>query len=784
MITEENYNDGEEKDNDDADDVEPSRAKWPDIHKQALKDFKFCLDAEADNRKLALDDLKFARLGEQWPDKVVKKREQEGRPCMTYNRMPTFIRKVVNDGRQNKPAIKVHPVDNDADVKTADVINGIIRNIENSSNSEVAYDTGLDFAASCGFGYWRVDVDYTHDDAFELDIFIERISNPFSVYGDYSSTCADSSDWNIAFVVDAIDEKEYKSKYGDKAKVSFDSDQYIGMPDEWRDGDKVIVAEYWTRKEVEREIAKLSDGRVVDVEWLQDDVEGLEGIKNGELLMSRGVGVQATRKAKSFKVCQYIMSGAEILEENDWAGQFIPLVPVYGEELNIEGKRHFRSLIRDAKDAQRNFNYWRTTTTEMVALAPKAPFIGAVGQFDTDADKWSQANTENAPYLEYDVIDGAPPPMRQGFAGVPAGALQEALNASDDMKSIIGIYDASLGARSNETSGRAINARKSESETGTFHFIDNQARAIKHTGRIILDLVPHIYNKARIVRIMGEDKKTQNVAVNQPQQQGQMADDGTAQVYDLTVGKYDLVVNVGMGFQTRREEAAYGMTELVRAYPMAAPVIAPHLAEAQDWPGADKIAEELRMLSPQGQQANPQVQQAQQAIQQLQQQLQQAQQQMQSMQADKSMEAQKLEIDAFNAETNRMKAQKELQPNVVESQGAQGVGVDEREKIALETEAKIILERVKQEGQKELEIIKQRADIAKSNTNQLLMPDENLNLVPNGEVANIKQLIDVMSAEMQDVKRRAFAKRKLVRDENGRAQGSIIVDAFDNPIGE
>lgn len=781
MITEENYNDGEEKDNDDADDVSKSRSKWPEIHKQALKDFKLCLDAEADNRKLALDDLKFARLGEQWPDDVIKKREQEGRPCMTYNRMPTFIRKVVNDGRQNKPAIKIHPVDDDADVNTAEVINGIIRNIENSSNSEVAYDTGLDFAASCGFGYWRVDVDYTHDDSFELDIFIERISNPFSVYGDYSSTCADSSDWNIAFVVDAIDKKEYTQKYGKKAKIDFDSDQYIGMPDDWRDGDKVIVAEYWTRKEVEREIAKLSDGRVVETDWLDEDVEGLEGVTNGDLLLSYGVDVQTTRKAKSFKVCQYIMSGAEILEENDWAGKYIPLVPVYGEELNIEGKRHFRSLIRDAKDAQRNFNYWRTTTTEMVALAPKAPFIGAVGQFDTDADKWSQANTENAPYLEYDVVDGAPPPQRQGFAGVPAGALQEALNASDDMKAIIGIYDASLGARSNETSGRAINARKTEAETGTFHFIDNQARAIKHTGRIILNLIPHTHSKARIVRIMGEDKKTQNVAVNQPQQQGQMADDGTAQVYDLTVGKYDLVVNVGMGFQTKREEAAYGMTELVRAYPMAAPVIAPHLAEAQDWPGADKIAEELRMLSPQGQQANPQVQQAQQAVQQLQQQLQQAQQQLQSMQADKSIEAQKLQIDAFNAETNRLKAQKELQPNIVENQGGE---VDEREKIALETESKVILERVKQEGQKELEMIKQRADIAKSNTNQLLMTDENLNLVPNGELFNIKQMIDAMGAEMQDVKRRTSAKRKLVRDENGRPQGSVIVDEFDNPIGE
>lgn len=767
----------DKKESENEDEDEDEAAEWLEVHKQALKDFKLCVDAEADNRNEALDDLKFARLGEQWPDDVIQKRKLEGRPCMTYNRMPTFIRKVVNDGRQNKPSIKVHPCDDSADTQTAEIINGIIRNIENSSNSEVAYDTALDFAASCGIGYLRVDVQYSHDDAFDLDIFIERISNPFTVYGDYRATSADSSDWNIAFVVDAIDEKEYKKRYGDKAKVSFDSDAYIGMPDEWRDGDKVIVAEYWVRKETENEIAKLSDGRIVDVEWLNAEVDGLKGTTNKDALAQYNVRVISTRKAKSYEVCQYIMSGAEILEENDWVGKYIPIIPVYGEELNIEGKRHFRSLIRDAKDAQRNFNYWRTTTTEMVALAPKAPFIGAVGQFDTDADKWAAANAENAAYIEYDIVPGAPPPMRQGFAGVPAGALQEALNAADDMKSIIGIYDASLGARSNETSGRAINARRAESEVSTYHFIDNQARAIKHTGRIILDLIPHIYNKARIVRVMGEDKKTQTVPVNQPQQQP----DGTSQVYDLTVGKYDLTVNVGLGFQTKREEAAYGMTELVRSYPMAAPIIAPHLAEAQDWPGADKIAEELRMLSPQAQQGNPQVQQAEQAIQQLQAQLQQAQQIIQSMQTDKSLEAQKLEIDKFNAETNRLKTQKEIQPQMMD---VSGDNVDEREKIALETESKVIIEKVKQEGQKELELLKQKAEIAKANTNQLLTVDENLNLVPSDVVLEIKQVIDALGNEMQNVKKRASAKRMLIRDENGRPSGSIIVDEFNNPIGE
>lgn len=764
----------------DAKPVDKSKADWPEIHKQAMKDYKLCQDAEANNREEALDDLKFARLGDQWPAEVIIKRKSEGRPCMTYNRMPTFIRQVVNDGRQNKPAIKVHPADDVADPKTAEVINGLIRNIEYSSNSEVAYDTGLDFAASCGIGYWRVDVDYAHDDTFDMDIAIERISNPFSIFGDYNSTCADSSDWNLAFVVDAINEKEFKRKYKGKTTVSFDSDEYIGMPDDWRDGDKIIIAEYWVRKEINKSISQLSDGRVVHTEWLSEPVPDLEGVTNGQLLTQYNVTVVNSRPSSSYEVCQYIMNGAEILEKNDWAGRYIPIVPVYGEELNVEGKRHFRSLIRDAKDAQRNFNYWRTTSTELVALAPKAPFIGAVGQFDTDSDKWNRANVDNVPYIEYDPINGAAPPQRQPFSGVPAGALQEALNASDDMKSIIGIYDASLGARSNETSGRAINARKSESDTGTFHFMDNQARAIRHTGRIIIDLIPHVYNKARIVRVMGEDKTPQNVPVNQPlqqqaQQQGQqgqpmqgqiqgggVAEDGTDQIYDLTVGKYDLTVNVGLGFQTKREEAAYGMTELVRAFPQAAAVIAPRLAKAQDWPDADEIAKELEILSPAAGQNNPQVMQMQQQMQQMQQQmqqmgqqLQQEQQKNQSLQMDKQLEMKKFEVDLFNAETGRMRTMKELQP-VQTGQEIANDNVSEAEKMQFEAALKLELEEKKHQYAKELEMLKQGAAQAEAQQNETM-----------DHLANLSNHIVEMSAYMK-------APRKLIRGLDGKPIGSSI----------
>ncbi len=626
-----------------------------DILEEALEDFHKCIDAERDNRENALDDLEFAKLGKQWHQSDEDKRRTEMRPCMTFNRMPTFIRQVVNDGRQNKPAIKVHPADDEADVQTAEIMNGLIRNIEYSSNAEVAYDTGLDSSASCGFGYWRVDIGYAHDDTFDMDIMIEPIFNQFSVYGDWAAIGADSAEWMRAFLVDSIEKEVFESKYPDAEHVDWSSDEWKTVPSEWLDGEKIVIAEYWRRKEVVSEILQLSDGRVVSREWfdepMEDLPEGYEPITNGQALMMSGIEVQDQRETRSYKVCQYILNGREVLETNEWAGKYIPIVPVYGEVVNIEGKRYLKSLIRDAKDAQRNFNYWRTTTTELVALAPKTPFVGAVGQFDTDRDKWERANTDTEAFLEYDVVQGAPSPQRQPFAGVPAGALQESLNASDDMKTIVGIFDSSLGARSNETSGTAINARKTQSDLGTFHFIDNQARAIRHTGRILIDLIPHVYSKARIIRVMGEDKTPQNVPINQqvPQQ------DGSSHVFDLTAGKYDLTVDVGPNFATKREEAAYGMTELMRAVPQSAVIIGPKLAKVQDWPGADDIAKEWEAMSPNANGQNPQIQQMQQQMQQLQQQLQQMGQQLNDKNNQMQLDARKLDIDAYGKETDRLK---------------------------------------------------------------------------------------------------------------------------------
>lgn len=651
------------------------------------EEFEEAADAEAENRAMALEDLRFARLGEQWPEKIKSDREKEGRPVLTINKCLPFIRQVVNDSRQNRPQIKVKPVDDKADKDTANVLEGLVRNIERTSKADVAYDTAVDYAVSMGFGFIRVNVDYEYDDTFDKCLKIERIDNPFSVYSDPRAHSMDGSDWNRCWVTELMDEDEFESKYKGAEKSGWDALGYEDLKAPWRDDGDILVCESWTREPSEREILMLSNGQVVG----RKEYEAA-----ADIMQLAGVMPTASRMAKTFKITQRIMTGAEILEENEWAGQYLPIIPVYGEEFTVEGRRYFRSLINQAKDPQRMLNYWRSSATELVALAPRVPFIGEEGAFDADPN-WHTANMHSHAFLQY--TRGHQMPMRQLLdGGTAAGAMSEALAANDDMKAIIGLYDASLGARSNETSGRAIMARQREGDVSTFHFIDNLARSIRHVGCVLLELIPKVYNGQRVIRIIGPDDEEQNAKIGKqgemepPGQQDDMdpngqLPDGAERIYDLGLGRYDVAIDTGPSFTTRREETAMQMTELIRAYPPAAPLIGDILVKALDWPQAEEIAERIKSMMPQQAQGGlapelqQMIQQGKEMIDKLTAENQQLKAGAQVDMARVEIDRQKVQIEGYKAETDRMQAEQAMagplpavQPpisvNVPESLGA------------------------------------------------------------------------------------------------------------------
>ena len=671
-----------------------------DVVSDALDRFEESVEGSEENRENYYDDVKFARMADQWPEKVRKQRIQEGRPALVVNKLPSFIRSVVNESRQNKPAINVQPVDNGADEDHAEVIGGLIRSIERNSNAEVSYDTGIDNAVTGGFGFWRVEIDYAHAETFDTAAFIRRVPNSLMVHWDTSSIEYDSSDWEYAFVSEMIKNDHFEERYPNAAKVSFDGDSRDTISEQWVLDDSTRIAEYFLRESAEFELVQLAmpnpqtgqmDLQAVRESDLADMAAAF--FQAGNLSTSdkdsavqayfQIVGIEERRRrtVDYYRVVRRVISGVEVLEEDEWPGQTIPICPVWGDEIFIDGRRYFRSMIADAKDPQQMLNFWRSASTELVALAPKTPFIGPKGFIPKgDESKWDAANTRSFAYLEYEKSAGEAP-QRQAFAGVPAGVLQEAASNVDDMKSIMGIFDSSLGAQSNETSGKAIMARERQGDVSNFHFIDNLSRAIRGCGQILVEIIPSVYSQQHSVRILGLDEAT-NIAKLTQESVPTIQGSKKPELYNISVGTYDVVVKTGPSYTTQREETRETLIDIMRQVPDAAPFIGDVLLDHMDFVGADKVSQRLKALLP------AEVRQAEDAaegaddpqIAALQQQLQAQQQEM-----EQAKQAVMAEIQKITAENEALKADHAADQEKISIEKIKTVQADKRksEELAL-----------------------------------------------------------------------------------------------------
>jgi hypothetical protein len=565
-----------------------------DILAQARKRFDLASQADSDIHTLALEDLKFA-AGEQWPEDVKGARELDSRPCLTINRLPQAIHQITNDQRQNRPSIKVSPVDDKADIQTAKILQGLVRHIEYASDADTAYDTAFDSAVRASFGYFRITTEYCDPYSFDLEARIERVADRFSVRLDPYFTNPDGSDANWGFIFENLSADDYKAKYpNSKLSKMEDWESVASTIPGWATKDSARVAEYFYREFEEKKIAQIfvADPQTGQpVKHVLDESEIPEGFPESQILAKRSTLVPTIKWCKT--------NGIEILEETIWPGKWIPIIPVLGEEQIIDGKRVLKGLVRDAKDPQRMYNYWASAETETIALAPRAPWIGAEGQFEGHEEEWATANTRNHAKLEYKpkTIGGVPvgPPQRNAFEPPVQAISQARMLASDDLKATTGIYDAALGAQAREVSGVAIRNRANQSQTSNFHFFDNLSKSIRHGGRILVDIIPKIYDTERAVRILGEDGTEEIVRINQI-----FEHKGKQVFYDLGAGKYDVTVNTGPSFETKRQEAAASMADLTKAYPQIMQVAGDLLVKNLDWPGAQEIGERLKKTLPAG----------------------------------------------------------------------------------------------------------------------------------------------------------------------------------------
>ena len=638
--------------------------------------FTMAVSAYSDSREDELDDLRFAAGSPdnqwQWPADVLATRGSvqgqtiNARPCLTINKLPQHVKQVTNDQRQNRPSGKVIPADDKADVEVAEIFDGIVRHIEYISDADVAYDTACENQVTYGEGYIRLLTEYCNDDSFDQDIRIARVRNSFSVYMDptIQDPCGSDAEW--CFVTQDMTTDEYERQFPDASPVSTLLMRGIGDQSlsPWISEKTIRIADYFY---VEHKPATLN--------LYHGNVSVLENSPEDKQMKQMGMKPIRTRivDQKQVKWCK--TNGVEFMEEHDWAGKWIPVIRVVGNEFEVDGRLYVSGLIRNAKDAQRMYNYWVSQEAEMLALAPKAPFIGYGGQFEGYEQQWKTANTTNWPYLEVnpDVTDGAggvlPLPARSQPPMASSGLLQAKAGASDDIKSTTGQYDSSLGATSNERSGRAILAREKQGDTGTYHYVDNLARAVRYTTRQIVDLIPKIYDTQRIARIIGIDGETDSAMIdpNQPQPVRKIVDEAgivVKKIYNPGVGQYDVCVTTGPSYMTKRQEALDAMSQLLQGNPQLWAVAGDLFIKNMDWPGAQEMSKRFaKTIDPKllADEDDPALQAAQQQMQAMGQEMEQMHQMLQNV--SKSMEAQDLQVKqfdsqvkAYDAETKRISA--------------------------------------------------------------------------------------------------------------------------------
>lgn len=646
--------------------------------------FKACEDWEATARQNYIDDLKFgngdARNLWQWPDDVQKSRTLPGsqKPMLTVNKTRQHCLQIINDARQNKVGIQIRPVGGEATEKAAELYEALVRGIEYRSNATLAYEAAMYTAVFGGIGYTRVHVDYADEDSFDQEIFIKRVADPQTIYLDPDIQEYDGSDARFGFVFEDLPRKEAEAKYR-RYKEAF-AEESLGGSDAWCGDEKVRICEYFYRSETADTLIALPDGNTLRKSELPP------GAYNALKTEAEAAGIELRERPiinQAVEWCKVI--GNTIVERRPWLGKYIPIARLVGEETVIQGQMDRKGHVRALLDPQKMYNYNSSGSVEFVALQTKSPWLASARAVEGNVEQWTEANVKNASVLIWQDVDEAgnpiAPPQRIAPPPAASGHIEGMQVAQQEMMLVSGQYQAIMGAPSNETSGRAINARQRQGDNATYHFIDHQAVMIRFLGRIVLDLVPKVYDTPRVLQAMGRDDKRFKVQVdpNAPQPAVMHADpaeqdfdaETVAAVLNPSVGKYDVISDVGPSYATQRQESFNAFSEILRQQQGAWQVVGDLWAESADFPGSEKLAERLRKMLPPAVKGGPSPaeQQMQQQLQAISQTANQAVEQLQAQNAELEAkladQAADIERKNYEAETNRLRAIGGIDPDAM-----------------------------------------------------------------------------------------------------------------------
>jgi hypothetical protein len=650
---------------------------------EARKRFQRCLEWESIARERFLNDLKFAHgdsdNGYQWPNAIRRARDVDTRPCLTMNVVRQHNLQITNEFKQNKSAVGIRAVGNGATAEAATLWEGVVRHIEYRSNAQAAYDTAAEFCVYGGIGWWRLHTDYVDENSFDQEVFIRRIEDPLTVYCDPDARERDKSDMNFAFVFDLVPRDEFEEAYPKLKNMASLSPLGVGSPDsDWVTRDHVRVCEYWRKVPRHDRLLSFMDPASGQRKLLRESLapkEVVKGIIDDPLTRIRDVWEDVIEWK--------LIVGDEVVDETEWMGKYIPLVPVLGEETRIEGVLDRKGHTRAIKDAQRMFNYNASSQVEFVALQGKTPWVAPAQAIEEYETYWNTANTQNHAVLPYNHTndDGAEIPAPQRTEPPSAAPAYEAgmQTAFNQMMMASGQWQNQMGMQGNERTGDAIAKRQDQGDTATFHFRDAYEAALLLTGKMIIDLVPKVYDTKRVLMLQADDGTDLEVEIDPTARQAlqqRLAHNGQVirRIFNPSVGQYDVISQPGKAFGSRREETVKAMTLILTQNPALTGVIGDLLLSAMDFKEAQEAAVRLkRMVPPMALGKGPT--QAEQALQQQVAQLQAA--------LAKSLERvakdtvklagkdQMRDIDAYDSETRRMAALADMLPE--EDEGVRSI---------------------------------------------------------------------------------------------------------------
>lgn len=598
-------------------------------------------------------------MGRQWEE------DEEDMLIKTFNKVPlqfnklaTLVNTLLGEQQQNTPQIEVNPKTN-CDEETAQLRTVITKDIMLDTDAKTVYQRAAHQAFVGGFGAFIVDTDYEYERGFDQKIVYRHLKDATRAYWDIGCEHENKIDGMRSGYISRMSRKKFRQIYGKETeeKISTVSGvvaakEEIALavqpvqggsedPFTWYDQDSITIIDDYSRKYVNDMLYKLSNGRELDQEEMDELVEsskehaqmlhqiemqqqlmmgqmsgqeqamgmpgqaimtgevaGLEAASDEEDMMTlyddgEPVRIEQSKKYKRSTIRHRKFAGDYELESTEFPADDLPVIFVDQNSFyDKAGKQVCRPFVIDAVDAQRYLNYLGTQCAYILKISRYDQFIGSkknAQSLDTQ-QQWKDPNNIKG-MLTYDESPSGAKPEQLRPPELSQSLQHQYERAVADMYTSTGLYPSRMGQEGNEVSGKAIDARTRQGSYSTFVAFNSINRAITAGGTIVNQMIPRVYDSERVLNLMTPDKGRQNITVNQADEYGNIKN-------DLTKGTFEVKLQAGPSYEGQKAEALQSLNLALQASPEIFNLIADLYAENLPLLNTIEIKNRLKTIVP------------------------------------------------------------------------------------------------------------------------------------------------------------------------------------------